>query len=128
MFRSESITALLRPVVPEVNISTIRPSWPTQFGQLPGSGILVAVHGAEQRAVSGLQLGTAAVVNAVVQNQGRLHLAQLIFQLLPGLFLVQSHENAAGEDDAEGRHAKFIAVPAQQHHTAALEVRHFVFR
>ena len=63
-------------------------------GQLPGSGILVAVHGAEQRAVSGLQLGTAAVINAVVQNQGRLHLAQLIFQLVPGLLLVQRDQHA----------------------------------
>ena len=97
-------------------------------GQLPGSGILVAVHGAEQRAVSGLQLGTAAVINAVVQNQGRLHLVQLIFQLLPGLLLVQRDQHAAGQNDAVGRHAELIAVAAQQHHTAALEIRHFVFQ
>ena len=97
-------------------------------GQLPGSGILVAVHGAEQRAVSGLQLGTAAVINAVVQNQGRLHLVQLIFQLVPGLLLVQRDQHAAGQNDAVGRHAELIAVAAQQHHTAALEVRHFVFQ
>ena len=32
------------------------------------------------------------------------------------------------EDDAVGRHAELIAVAAQQHHTAALEVRHFVFQ
>ena len=94
-------------------------------GQLAGGSILIAVHGAELRAVGGFQLGAAAVVDAVVQDEGRLHEAQLIFQLLPGLFLVQGHEDAAGEDDAEGRHAEFIAVPAQQNDAPALDVRHF---
>ena len=94
-------------------------------GQLAGGSLFIAVHGAELRAVGGFQLGAAAVVDAVVQDEGRLHEAQLIFQLLPGLFLVQSHENAAGEDDAVGRHAEFIAVPAQQNDAPALDVRHF---
>ena len=94
-------------------------------GQLAGGSILIAVHGAELRAVGGFQLGAAAVVDAVVQDEGRLHEAQLIFQLVPGLFLVQGHEDASGEDDAEGCHAEFIAVPAQQNDAPALDVRHF---
>ena len=94
-------------------------------GQLAGGSLFIAVHRAELRAVGGFQLGAAAVVDAVVQDEDGLHEAQLIFQLLPGLFLVQSHENAAGEDDAVGRHAEFIAVPAQQNDALALDVRHF---
>lgn len=35
--RSESMTALLRPVVPEVNISTIKSSWPTQSTSSAGA-------------------------------------------------------------------------------------------
>ena len=94
-------------------------------GQPAGGSLFIAVHGAELRAVGGFQLGAAAVVDAVVQDEGRLHEAQLIFQLVPSFFLVQGHEDAAGEDDAEGRHAEFIAVPAQQNDASALDVRHF---
>ena len=94
-------------------------------GQLTGGGVPIAVHRTELRTIGGFQLGTAAVVDAVVQDEGRFHKTQLIFQLLPHLFLVEGHEDAPCKDDAEGCHTVLVAVPAQQHNTLALDAGHF---
>ena len=84
----------------------------------------VAVHGPQQRAVGGLQLGAVAVIDAVVQDEGRLHQAQLVLQLVPGLLLVQGDKDAARQNDAEGSHAELVVVPAQQGHPLAFDVGH----
>ena len=94
-------------------------------GQLTGGGVPIAVHRTELRTIGGFQLGTAAVVDAVVQDEGRFHKTQLIFQLLPRLFLVEGHEDAPCKDDAEGCHTVLVAVPAQQRNTLALDAGHF---
>ena len=94
-------------------------------GQLTGGGVPIAVHRTELRTIGGFQLGTAAVVDTVVQDEGRFHKTQLIFQLLPRLFLVEGHEDAPCKDDAEGCHTVLVAVPAQQHNTLALDAGHF---
>ena len=88
-----------------------------------GLAVLEAVHGAEDGAVSGHQLIPAAIVDAVVQDEAGLHQADLIFQLRPGLFLVQGHDHATRQDDAKGVDAVFIAVFAQQGHPLAFDIR-----
>ena len=79
------MTALLRPVVPEVNISTIN-HHAHAVNKLCRRAVLEGVHRAEFIAVGGLDVGAAAIVDAVVDDEGRLDKAQLIFQLGPGLF------------------------------------------
>ena len=92
-------------------------------GQALGGGrVLEGVHGAETVAVSGHQLVAAAVVDAVVQDEGGLHKAELIFQLRPGLFLVDGHDDAPGQNGAVGDDAVLIAVFAHDGNVLALDI------
>ena len=84
--------------------------------------VLEGVHRAEFIAVGGLDVGAAAIVDAVVDDEGRLDQAQLIFQLGPGLFLVDGHDDGPGEDRAEAVDAVLIAVAAHDADTLALDV------
>ena len=84
--------------------------------------VLEGVHRAEFIAVGGLDVGAAAIVDAVVDDEGRLDKAQLIFQLGPGLFLVDGHDDGPGEDSAEAVDTVLIAVAAHDADTLALDV------
>ena len=91
-------------------------------GQLCRRAVLEGVHRAEFIAVGGLDVGAAAIVDAVVDDEGRLDKAQLIFQLGPGLFLVDGHDDGPGEDRAEAVDTVLIAVAAHDADTLALDV------
>ena len=96
-------------------------------GQLAGLAVLVSVHRAQDGTVSSFQILPIAVVDAIVEDEGRLDQFQLIFQLRPGLLIVQGHEDSTREHGAEGQHTVLVAVPAQQGDFFALDIRDVLF-
>ncbi len=106
-FRSQSITPLLRPVVPEVNIRTIRASGSMRFQARRLVSLRRHPWGAGI-AVGSLQLLVAAVVTPSVRMAEGCHQLQLPVQLVPALALVQqtSHRPA----HAKGVHGILVAV------------------
>ena len=85
---------------------------------LRGSG--PGIHGAELSAVERFQLGAVAVIDAIIEDEVRLHHAQLMLQLGPGLALVQGHDDSACHHGAENDSAVLIVGAAQDDDLLAL--------
>ena len=85
-----------------------------------GNGIVNTLRIWDAEPVECFQLGAVAVIDAVIEDEIRLHHAQLIFQLGPGLALVQGHDDSACHHGAENDRAVLIVGAAQDNDLLAL--------